>query len=220
MVSVEPGNSGVSKSVSANRFAYYNNSAEGQAKFSGFTVDVMRKAAQHAKLQLTMELPAVAEDRGAAIRQLSANKTDMLGGLWAITVQNIERGADWTVPYHIGHVGALVKKSTVGQDIWGFFAPFTPAAWAFFVMMVVFYGLVNYAFEQAQNEEFPSPDEPGTRFGTVMLEWFWHTTMMALRDRDKPIKTGSGKIVSAMFSAVMLVLVAACKLSSYSIPRC
>jgi hypothetical protein len=73
---------------------------------------------------------------------------------WAISVENIKRGADWTVPYHIGHVGALVKRVELGDDIWGFFAPFTPLAWMFFFLMVLVYGFMVYALEQV------TPTEP------------------------------------------------------------
>ena len=65
-------------------------------------------------------------------------------------MENIKRGADWTVPYHIGHVSALVKRVDLGDDIWGFFAPFTPMAWAFFFSLVLVYGFLTYAVEQVE----------------------------------------------------------------------
>ena len=133
---------------------------------------------------------------------------------WAITVANIKRGADWTVPYHIGHVGALVKRVDLGDDIWGFFAPFTPLAWAFFFLLVLLYGLLTYALEQVvylvlptaflhgsaqgHNDEFPHTEDPNTSLGTVVTELLWHCAMFSLKDRDKPIKTTAAKVRLAM----------------------
>jgi len=208
LIAVEPGDLGVG-TTPASRFAYYNSSAEGDAKFAGFTVDVMRQAAHHAGLTLEMSLPQIAEDRTSAIQQLKDGRTDLLGGLWSITVKNIEKGADWTVPYHIGHVGALVKKPMLGEEIWGFFAPFTPAAWGFVVLFVFVYGVLIYALEQAENEDFPNPESPDVTLGTVFSEMWWHTTMVAMRDRDKPIKSVPGKILSVFFAAVVIILIAA-----------
>jgi len=174
----------------------------------GFTIDVMTQAANHARLKLDLQLPPHAEDRASAIDQLDRNVTDMLGGLWAITVANIKRGADWTVPYHIGHVGALVKRVDLGDDIWGFFAPFTPLAWAFFFLLVLLYGLLTYALEQGHNDEFPHTEDPNTSLGTVVTELLWHCAMFSLKDRDKPIKTTAAKTLTVIFSFVVVVVLA------------
>jgi len=162
-------------------------------------------------VELHLSRPPLAADRTNAINNLAANTTDMLGGLWAITVENIKRGADWTVPYHIGHVGALVKRISLGDDIWGFFAPFTPLAWTFFFALVLGYGLFTYALEQGYNEDFPHTDDDRTKAGTVITEMLWHCTMFSLKDRDKPIKTSAGKCLTVFFSFVIIVV-----LSSYT----
>ena len=155
-----------------------------------------------------MSAPPLVEDRTNAITQLNANKSDMLGGLWAITVENIKRGADWTVPYHIGHVGALVKRISLADDIWGFFAPFTPLAWTFFVALVLAYGVLTYALEQGFNDEFPHAEDPQTKASTVFTELLWHGCMFSLKDRDKPIRTSGGKFLTVFFSFVVTVVLA------------
>jgi len=208
LVATQPGSIVRDNGDPPSRFAYYNTSAKGNDRFAGFTIDVMNQAAAHARLTLDLERPPHAEDRSSAINQLDRNETDMLGGLWAITVENIKRGADWTVPYHIGHVGALVKRVEMGDDIWGFFAPFTPAGWAFYFLLVLVYGLLTYALEQGDNEEFPSTEDPETKPGTVITELLWHCAMFSLRDRDKPIRGTPAKILSFTFSFIVVVVLA------------
>jgi len=190
------------------RFAFYNGSADGNNRFSGFTVDVMNQAAKHANLELDLQLPKVAEDRKSLIEELNRNRTDMLGGLWAISVDNIKRGADWTVPYHIGHVGALVRRKSMGDDMWGFFAPFTPLAWVWFFMMVFMYGGLTYVLEQGSNEEFPNVEHQETKIIHVITEFIWHSAMFSLKDRDKPIRTSAAKLLSVVFSFVVIVVLA------------
>jgi len=111
---------------------------------------------------------------------------------------------DFTVPFISMPLNVITRTREARKETFGFFKPFAWQVWLMLIIMGMSYGLFIYVVERKpDSEDFPYSGAAAFR------EAAWHASMMSVQDRDKPLTTAAGKLATATYAFVILIILSA-----------
>merc|ERR1711871_481050 len=185
-------------------FAIYNPEKEGNEAFTGFVVDLFREVTSNLGTNYTfVKFDGQGSSEALALLTNEPVQVDMVLGDIMITKERLQI-VDFTVPFISMPLNVITRTREAEKNLFGFFKPFAWEVWLMLIIMAIAYGLFVYVVERKEG----SPDFPASGYEAVR-ETAWHAAMMSVQDRDKPLSTAAGKVATATYAFVILIVLSA-----------
>jgi len=185
-------------------FALHNPALEGNEAFSGFLVDIFKEVTSNLGNNYTFrKFEGQGSSQALALLTSTPADVDMVLGDIMITKERLQL-VDFTVPFISMPLNVITRTREARKDVFGFLKPFAWQVWLLLFVMMAAYALFIFLVERrADSNDFPDSGWAGFR------ETMWHAAMVSVQDRDKPLSTAAGKLATATYGFVILIVLSA-----------